>query len=271
MEINFVKMSGSGNDFVILDNRDEGYFRENEKPGFVRKVCSKRTGIGADGVLLVEKSERFDFKMRYFNADGGEVAFCGNGARCIAHYAHNELGFKPKLNFDSLAGGIIAEVFDRRAKILMPTASTPIGPKVLFMGNEKLEYYFVNTGVPHVVVFVDDLKNYPVSDIGKKIRLAREFAPSGTNANFAERVSGDADIAVRTYERGVEDETLACGTGATAVAIVAQHLGFAKYPIEIKVALPDILTIGLGEKGRPTLEGSVTRVFSGVYLYEKAI
>jgi len=267
--IEFVKMSGSGNDFVIIDNRGGKLLAECDKPDFVRVVCARRTGIGADGVLFVENSEQTDFLMRYFNADGGEVEFCGNGARCIAFFAHDYLGMPSQLEFTSRSGIVTALVEDGAVSLRMPPATEPIGPKILKIDGEEIEYCFVNTGVPHVVIFHNNLDNAPVVALGHIIRNHELFASGGTNVDFI-RVSNrdDADLEIRTYERGVEDETLACGTGVVAAALVAVYIGLAKFPVRIRVALPDILSVD-NDGDRCVLSGKVSHVFTGIYHYEK--
>ncbi len=264
--IEFVKMSGSGNDFVVIDNRNGKVLAEKGKPGFVKEICQRRASIGADGVLLVEETDVSDFRMRYFNADGGEVEFCGNGGRCIAHFAHYELGFPPKVEFDSMAGIVSAVVDGDFVSLKMPLADEPDGPFYLDIANEKIKYYTINTGVPHVVIFVDELENVKVIEIGREIRHWNRFAPEGTNVDFTTLSRNPKyDMEIRTYERGVEDETLACGTGVTAVALTAAKLGIVKLPVRVRVALPDVLTVDRDVSGRPIFSGVVKRIYKGVY------
>jgi len=266
MKIQFTKMSASGNDFVVLDNRADKQVSEVDKPRFVKAACAAKTGIGADGVLFVEDSAHVDFRMRYFNADGGEVEFCGNGARCIAYFANHRLGMSSDVTFDSIPGAVSAVVEGSSVSLQMPSASNIEGPRMLDIGGVAIEYYFVNTGVPHVVVFTDDLENAPVVEVGKKIRYHDNFQPNGANADFVRIAENEPwGIAIRTYERGVESETLACGTGATAAALVAAHRGLAEFPVKVHVALPDTLTISLGDDGRPILSGKVSEVFDGTF------
>ena len=263
MIIPFVKMSGSGNDFVLIDSRGELFMPEGEKSNFVKIVSHRRTGIGCDGVLFVEDSDNCDFTMRYFNSDGGEVDFCGNGARCIAFYAHKHLGMSVGTIFDSKVGMISAEVKGDVVEVLMPPVGDILGPKPLEVGPRHMEYYFINTGVPHVIVLCDDLPNVPVVSLGRLIRTHNIFKPAGTNVDFiVKSSSNDADIEIRTYERGVEDETFACGTGVVASALILRHRGEFDFPIRVKVALPDILTVSK-PGNRCTLEGKVEETFLG--------
>lgn len=264
MIIDFIKMSGSGNDFIVIDNRDEKVFVEDAKSDFVRKTCRRRASIGADGVLFLENSDCADFRMRYFNADGGEVEFCGNGGRCIAHFAHHRLGFPSEVRFDSCAGIVSAKVEGDFVALQMPPAGEASGPYKLDIFGEKIEYYFINTGVPHVVIFSDDISSIDVVEIGRAIRFHENYAPEGTNANFARiHQTPECDIEIRTYERGVEDETLACGTGVTAAALIAAKLGYVKLPIRVMVALPDVLTVDIDSSGRPVYSGNVKLVYFG--------
>lgn len=248
---------------MVLDNRVSDCIADDKKSAFVRNTCRRRTGIGADGLLFVEHSDKGDFRMRYFNADGGEVEFCGNGSRCIAHFAHHELGFPDGVIFDSQSGLISAEVRDDEVEVLMPPASEVLGPKPLEIGGRRMEYYFVNTGVPHVVVLCRELRLAPVRELGTLIRNHDAFKPAGTNVDFSTTCpTDDADIQIRTYERGVEGETLSCGTGVVASALVAVHRGEANFPVSVKVALPDVLSVDKPGR-RCTLFGKVNRVFDG--------
>jgi diaminopimelate epimerase len=228
-KISFAKLSGAGNDFVIIDNR-RGLIPKNEAD-FVRKVCARRVSAGADGLLLVENSDAADFKMRYFNSDGSEVETCGNGARCIARFAYIEkIVPSSKMKFETRAGIYSAQVMDDAVKLRMGDA---VGMRLDFplkLENGLHEISFANTGVPHVVYFVDDLEKVDVVKLGRETRYHGDFQPEGTNANFI-RVRDEHSLDIRTYERGVEDETLACGTGCIASAIVAAAKGKASSPV----------------------------------------
>ncbi len=265
MKVPFVKMSGSGNDFVLIDCRDGK--NRLERSSFVVAVSNRKTGVGCDGVLFVDDSQKADFTMHYFNSDGGEVEFCGNGARCIAHFAHHRLGLDSGLMFESNAGMISANVEGDSVEVLMPASGEVLGPKHIDIGSERMEYYFVNTGVPHVVILWEDIAEAPVFQLGTALRRHAAFQPAGTNVNFMSKCEGpEAEIEIRTFERGVEDETLACGTGAVACALVALKRGEFALPIRVKVALPDILTID--KRGpRCTLSGLVSEVFGGEFSF----
>ncbi len=224
MEFAFSKLTGSGNDFILVDNMD-GHFDVEAFVGRIPKICARARSVGADGVIFLEPSSRAHFKWRFFNADGSEAEMCGNGGRCAARFAY-ERGIAPReMAFETLAGIIKAQVLEGgRVRVqLTPPGDWRWKERLVLLG-EDLEYSFVNTGVPHVVVFVDDLENVDVKGVGKQIRFHPLFSPAGTNVNFVQ-VLGKGRLAIRTYERGVEDETLACGTGATAAALIYMGKG----------------------------------------------
>jgi len=253
--IEFYKMSAGGNDFILIDDR-QGRWAGEEIPCLVKRLCRRRFSVGADGLIFIYPSEKAHFKWRFFNADGGEVEMCGNGARCVAKLAYT-LGIAPaQLSFETLAGIVEATVTGQGVRLKMPE---PYGLKPsleLSLDNRLIEGGFVNTGVPHVVCLVDDLENYPVVELGRQIRYHGSFFPEGTNANFVQIV-GEGLIAIRTYERGVEDETMACGTGATASALlVSIWQGFSS-PIEVLTRGGERLSVSFQREGR---------VFSQVYL-----
>ena len=260
----FYKMSGSGNDFVLLDNRDGSL--PSELSPLVQKLCHRRNGIGADGVLVIEQSDRADFRMRYLNADGGEVAFCGNGGRCIAWFARSIGAAGEAMTFEAGDGLHRAEVKGGSVKLEMREPRDFDLKFLLDLGDRGYAASFVDTGVPHVVVPVSELDNFLVVETGRKIRYHQRYQPEGTNANFIE-LADRHHLRIRTYERGVEDETLACGTGSTAAAVVAARLGLADSPVECLTRGGEVLTIHFqlnGENiGLVFLEGQVQLVFRG--------
>ena len=256
--IEFWKMNGSGNDFILIDNMD-GKVKAEDMGRVGERICRRRESVGADGIIYVVRSERYDFAWRFFNADGGEVEMCGNGGRCVARFAHLRGIAGPNMTFETLAGPVAAEVKGRVVKELMPD---PTGLELdiglaLDRGWRSVDY--VNTGVPHVVVQVDDLEKYPVFEKGRAIRYHEKFSPEGTNANFVTMIDAES-IAVRTYERGVEDETLACGTGAIASALVAAARGKVNSPVRVRTRGGEDLTIYFDRDGddykRVWLEGN---------------
>lgn len=268
MKINFSKLQGSGNDFIVIDNMDlkidSDKFRE-----IVPKITRRALSIGADGVIIIEPSDKADFKWRFFNSDGSEAEMCGNGGRCAARFAYEKGIAGSSMKFLTLAGIINAEVKGRRVKIQLTQ------PKDWVI-NAKLEdlnihYHFVNTGVPHVVIFVENLNEIDVEGIGRKIRYHKIFQPKGTNVNFVEL--RDKQLLIRTYERGVEAETLACGTGATASAIIAMKLGLIKdKSVDVVTKSGEILKIYYEEAtNTPFLEGDTRWIYDGTMREEAYI
>lgn len=217
----FSKMSGHGNDFIVLDNR-LGANNLNWKE-CASHWCERHTSIGADGLLVIEPSTIADFRLRIFNADGSEAEMCGNGARCAARFAVEHGIAGSTLSFETLAGTIRANVVHDRVSINLTDPSELIGEVTLNSGDTTLELFPINSGVPHAIIFRDcviEMSADEVDQIGKYVRFHKAFEPNGTNVDFVE-VMGPRLIRVRTYERGVESETMACGTGAVASAIIS--------------------------------------------------
>ncbi len=217
--IQFYKMSGCGNDFIIIDNRCP-VIEEKDIAAFIVSVCRRKMSVGADGVILIENSDTVDFKWRFYNSDGSVAEMCGNGARCVARFAYLNGITGPDMAFETLAGIVSASVSEAglvKIKMTDPRNLALDRPLVLKGGSRAVSS--INTGVPHVVMVVDDIQGTPVKEMGREIRFHPDFAPAGTNANFV-AVQPDNIVAVRTYERGVEDETLACGTGCVASALI---------------------------------------------------
>jgi diaminopimelate epimerase len=266
MQLPFVKMNGAGNDFVMLDNRDLSLSLTGDQ---IARLCDRHRGVGADGLLLVEPATSGgDFKMRYYNADGGEAEMCGNGARCFGRFVNHLHGDTLSLiHFETLAGMISAEFEGDQVRINM---STPFDLKLnqtLPVAGEALTVHSVNTGVPHAVVFFEDVEPVAVRTLGAGLRYHEAFAPKGTNANFVQVLSPDS-IRIRTYERGVEDETLACGTGMVACALIHHELSGAPSPIRVKVQGGDTLAVGFVETAphsysNVTLFGPADFAFTG--------
>ncbi len=263
-KIPFMKLSGAGNDFIIIDNLD-GIVDSNNKE-FVKKVCERRMSVGADGVLLVENADDVDFRMRYFNADGGEVETCGNGARCISKFAYLNGIASHCMRFLTNAGIYEAEIVGNNVKVRM-SDPTDIRLNVpLHLEDRTYHVGFANSGVPHVVFFVEDLERTDVFQRGRETRYHDDFKPSGTNANFI-RIHSPELLYIRTYERGVEDETLACGTGSIASAVVAAALGKVNAPVAVKTASGAILKIHFDlidkEPRNVYLEGDARVIYVG--------
>jgi diaminopimelate epimerase len=266
MLLHFYKMNGAGNDFVVIDNRDLSADLDKDQ---IEALCDRHRGVGADGLLAVEPAENgADFKFRYYNADGGEAEMCGNGARCFGRFTAALLEGEPdRVTFETIAGTLAAELVDDDVRIAM---SEPKDLKIdtgVKIPDMNATLHFINTGVPHVVAFVADLPGTEVVRHGAAIRYHQAFAPAGTNANFA-TVLAPGHIAIRTYERGVEDETLACGTGMVACALMHHLLDGAPSPIKVDVKGGDTLEIGFEKTGEMTfanvtLTGPADFVFEG--------
>lgn len=266
-KIDFFKMTGSGNDFVVINNLS-GELKAEDLPELARKICRRGLSLGADGLILIEPSYRADFYFRYLNADGSYAEMCGNGGRCVARFAYLKGIAGPKMSFDTLAGIITAEVIGPRVKLKM---TPPTDLKIdypLDVSGKTLTVSSINTGVPHVVVFVDDVEAVDVEGLGREIRYHPHYQPAGTNADFVQ-VVGPSKIIMRTYERGVEGETLACGTGACASALVTAEKGLADWPISVQTRGGEILTIHY-EEGDIFLEGEARVICEGI-LWDEAL
>ncbi len=261
----FFKMHGGGNDFVLMDHR-EGPIPEAEQSRFAQRVCAPRVGVGADGLILIEDTAGADFRWRFYNADGSEAEMCGNGARCAARFAvlHGLAG--PRLTFETLAGLIEAEVMGRRVRVAMADVGNLSLNLAIPVEKNSLEGHFLKVGVPHVVVPVADLDHIPVTQWGREVRFHQMFQPAGTNVNFVRPKDRHA-LEIRTYERGVEDETLACGTGAVAAAIISANLGKAASPVAVHTRGGEVLAVSfklLGDKVTEVcLEGEALVVYQG--------
>ncbi|MFL6499222.1 MAG: diaminopimelate epimerase [Candidatus Udaeobacter sp.] len=262
--LRFTKMNGAGNDFILLDNRT-GDIRLDRSQ--IAQMCDRHRGIGADGVLLLENpTNRADFRMRYFNADGGEAEMCGNGARCFARFANKVGGTKAKISFETPAGVISAELKGDLVTLLM-TEPTDLRLNIdLPMADEKKTVHFINSGVPHVVVPVAKIDDADVRGDGAAIRHHKMFSPNGANVNFIEK-RGPNKIAIRTYERGVEDETLACGTGIVASALIFAATEKSSSAIAVLAKGGDELQVGFEKVQESfhnvTLTGPAEFVFEG--------
>mgnify|MGYP001163407772 FL=1 len=234
-KVPFMKMNGCGNDFVVIDNR-EGIMQHFDLYKFIRRVCARRTSIGADGLMLLEKSNKVDFKMRYFNADGSEGEMCGNGARCISKFAYLIGAAQKQMQFETMAGIYESQINGENVKVKFP----PVLMKNIQLNRrhdfgQVNDFHFAIVGVPHVVIYCDDVDNMEYKELynlGKKIRNSLDVFPEGTNVNFVQYVD-ESNMKIRTYERGVEDETFACGTGSTASAVISGLLGKVKSPVNM--------------------------------------
>ncbi|MDI6782669.1 MAG: diaminopimelate epimerase [bacterium] len=297
MNIPFSKFSGAGNDFIMIDNREQritrdgiqvtGYAVQPKKldlETFIIKVCKRGLSVGADGVILVEKSEVADFKMRYFNADGSEADTCGNGARCTARFAYLKGIALRKMRFETRAGIYDAEITEQDTiKVKMSDPGQPTLNILVAIKAGTLKTHFINTGVPHVVVFVSDiiemqkrptiLSDLDVFNLGRELRYHPEFQLAGTNVNFV-KIENKQTLRIRTYERGVENETLACGTGSIASTIVAYRLGKMVSPVAVQTQGGSILKIyfevSADKITNVYLEGDARFIYEGI-LFDEAI
>ena len=265
--VRFWKLEGAGNDFLGLDGRAGGFKLKRQQ---IADLCDRRRGVGADGVLVVEtpKVRGADFRMRDYNSDGGEAEMCGNGARCFALLARAVSGRKGNvLRIQTQAGLVTLQIRGQEVQVSMtePT-KLRLGRKLVVAGR-KLAVDFLNTGVPHAVLFVRSVRSIDVAKQGRAIRYHSAFAPSGTNVNFVEIGRGNR-IHVRTYERGVEGETLACGTGVVASSILSNLRRGLRSPILVTTRGGDHLRVGFsmvnGQARKVTLQGPARIVYTGV-------
>ncbi|NOU36764.1 MAG: diaminopimelate epimerase [Kiritimatiellaceae bacterium] len=268
MKIKFWKMHGAQNDFVLFDDRRGGFPAADR--AFIAHIAARHSGVGSEGVILIQKSESADFFMRFFNPDGGEADMCGNGARCVARLAFDLGVAGKKMTIETKAGQLQAQVMQKGVRLWMTEPSGWVLNGSLDLAGRTLMYGFVNTGVPHTVIRTGELRDVDVQEVGSAVRRHRQFAPAGTNVNFMEKLPG-GELNVRTYERGVEAETPACGTGVTACALIAAKNGWAKLPVRVHVASGDVLVVDglLTDDGAVgvTLTGPAEYVFEGSVEY----
>ncbi|MEM9885523.1 MAG: diaminopimelate epimerase [Bacteroidota bacterium] len=220
MQLNFHKYHGTGNDFILIDQREQQQLTRSDTT-IIQQLCQRHFGIGADGLMLLQKHSEYDFEMIYFNSDGRESSMCGNGGRCIAAFAHRLGIFEQKCRFLAIDGAHEASIQDDWIELKMSDVQQI---------ETHSDHYFLNTGSPHYVQFVENIQKVEVLKEGSRIRYSEAFRPNGTNVNFVEKKADQ--LIVATYERGVEDETLSCGTGVTAAAI-ASYLQQPKEEIDI--------------------------------------
>jgi len=262
--VRFTKMNGAGNDFVMIDNRAGDVRLDSAQ---IARICDRHRGIGADGILLLEKARNgSDFRMRYFNSDGGEAEMCGNGARCFARFANKVAGAPGKISFETPAGVIGAELHHELVTLHLSEPTDLRLNIALRLAGKTKNVHFINSGVPHVVVPVAQLDDVDVRRDGAAICHHEMFSPKGANVNFIEK-RGTKNIAIRTYERGVENETLACGTGVVASALIFAVTETADGPIGVIVRSGSELSVDFkkdGDRFRDvTLTGPAEFVFEG--------
>ncbi len=270
--MDFVKYHGAGNDFIIIDNRNDNYFpKKNVKQKRIRELCHRRFGIGADGLIELKSSTEADFKMLYYNSDGSEGTMCGNGGRCIAAFAWQHMVAGKNMSFEASDGIHKANILNTENNI------TSVDLQLGSVSKIKIEneYIVIDTGSPHYIAFVENIESLDVYNEGRKIRYDERFMPAGVNVNFVQ--SFKDHLFVRTFERGVENETLSCGTGVTAAAIAAFLKGIkfekAQYPVKTKGGELSVRfnTVGKNLKFENVwLTGEAVKVFEGVVLTKRS-
>ncbi len=272
-EIEFTKMHGNGNDFVLIDEFFGEIVPEDLKPKLVKAVCDRRFGVGADGLIFIQQSNNADARFHFFNSDGSMAEMCGNGIRCFSRYVVESGYAHKKLKVETLAGTKELEVRTEKGaywvkvdmgeplfasnKIPAKDTGKDVWKEAFNINGETLDVFAVNTGVPHAIVFKDDLSG-DITPVAREIRYSSLF-PNGANVNFV-KINSEDDITIRTYERGVEDETLSCGTGSVAAAVMAHKLGLVSNSVRVRTE-GGLLVIDIGE--RTYMTGSAIRAFDG--------
>lgn len=267
MRFPFAKYAGCGNDFIIIDDRALQFPCGDKLQ--IQKICQRKFGVGADGLILLQTGGNADFRMRIFNSDGGEAEMCGNGIRCLMKFIAERVGPAQPCTIATLAGLVTMSIVDDKVVVeLAPPAAMEWNLEIDLA--KRYRVHFLNTGVPHVVLFVDDhLASFDIAGVGRQFRQHPYFAPAGTNFN-ASFIAENGMVWNRTYERGVEEETLACGTGCIAAAIAAHKIKGLKSPIKVMTLSKEILDIAFELQGSDitnlTMTGSAGKVFEGSLL-----
>jgi diaminopimelate epimerase len=260
-------MSGHGNDFIVIDNRSGDISTDWSERASV--WCKRRTSVGADGLLIIDPSTDVDFRLRILQTDGSEAEMCGNGARCAAAFAVRKGFAKSQMVMETMAGMVGAFVEDEMVAIQLTNPTSLKDKDFVDIDGVRTPLYFINSGVPHTILFRDNVAGIPANDVaktGSMVRFHPAFAPAGTNVDFVE-IIGPGHIRVRTYERGVEEETLACGTGAVASAIISSRFeGAGEPPIQVEVP-GGMLTVDFKNRGNSYeevwLKGKIDFVYEG--------
>jgi diaminopimelate epimerase len=258
----FYKMSASGNDFILIDDRESIVERQyKDLAYFVERVCRRRHSVGADGLILVRRSEACDFSWRFFNADGSEAEMCGNGGRCVARFAFLNGIAGESMAFETLAGVMKASIKNGNRVKLQLTSPRDISLDYpIALENRELFVNSVNTGVPHVILLTDDIEHTPVEELGRLVRYHGAFAPKGTNVDFV-KVLDRKNLQIRTYERGVEGETYACGTGAVAAGVILKEKGLSEGAVNIHTRGGEILQVYV-QGDEVYLEGTANVIYT---------
>ncbi|MCM8818426.1 MAG: diaminopimelate epimerase [Candidatus Omnitrophica bacterium] len=260
----FFKIVGSGNDFIVIDNRKN--LLKNRKKLSI-KLCDRKFGIGADGLLLLENSKKADFKMRIFNPDGSEAEMCGNGLRCILRFINeSSISKKKKLKIETKAGILDGEIKGENIKVRIKIIEKPELDITIPVNNQNIVGNYINTGVPHTIIFVDNVDKVNLSKLGPQIRHNKIFGKSGTNVDWVEIIKTGL-IKIRTYERGVEGETLSCGTGVVASAIITSLKHRMPSPIKVITKSKEILKVYFNDNLENVyLEGKTLYTFKGTWI-----
>lgn len=278
-KITFTKMSGAGNDFIVIDKKNNPFF--SAEPELVKKLCKRRTGIGADGLITIQNDSEYDFSMNYFNSDGTTGALCGNGARCIIKYAYITKRFNSNETKFLFNDDIFTGIVHNKSEIEFNLHSPKEIRRNFYIeiNDQKLKVNYVNVGTPHVVIKIsdipnelgnnsDDIEKIPVNKLGRKIRYHQYFAPEGVNVNFIDVKNGS--LLIRTYERGVEDETLSCGTGAVSSAIIASLNEGINPPVKLLTKSEEYLIVNFesnnDEFNKLSLTGNASVIYNGEFL-----
>lgn len=271
MGLPFFKMSGAGNTFVLIDNRDGVVNRlvaeaDLSMDGFVIRMCSPVHGVGADGLILIEPSDRCDFSWHFYNRDGSNANMCGNGARCAARFARLQGIVQDEADFETGAGVVHAELLERDVRVTLTPPGTITPDVELELAGTPYTGHFIDTGVPHLVIPVPSVSGVDVELLGAQARYDPRFQPAGTNVNFVAETP-DGELKVRTYERGVEGETLACGTGITAAALVLAYMGRVTSPVTVIPISGEPLRVHFTREGDAfravTIDGPARVLFRG--------
>ncbi len=267
-DLSFWKMHGSGNDFIVIDNR-AGTFPAAHRGELVARLCRRGAGVGADGLILIEEDSYSDFLWHFYNSDGSEAEMCGNGARCVARFAFMKRIAGADMTFMTPAGPVHARVERDRVRLEMTRPSVVRPLQEIECGGRREKVACINTGVPHAIVMVEEegFEELDIETRGREIRYHAAFSPAGTNADFV-KILDKHRLAVRTYERGVEAETLGCGTGAVAACLVAAESGLVESPVAVETRSGELLEVSFCRNGRGWrevfLEGGAVIVYKGV-------
>jgi diaminopimelate epimerase len=275
MKISFTKASAAGNDFVIIDNRNK--FLTGDLTDMIRLACDRRFGIGADGLILVE-IENNEYVMNYYNSNGKLGSLCGNGSRSTAKFINDKIEKKDLISFNALGKKYSAKVDGNMVRLYLPELDKTIKAINVNSSMNMIETYFIDNGSPHAIIYIDQLKgissinDIDVYNFGKEIRNCGEYQPEGVNVNFVE-IMNQNEVFIRTFERGVEDETFACGTGSIASAIISHYVKNLSLPITINNKGKEKFLVGFSESGNMLtnlfLEGRAKLVFDGSFEYHE--